>query len=231
MRRICLALALGLVGCVDEGADATVVILQNQVPEEGCVIPGSPSDLYSSSGRIDLRAPTGYLLTPVAINNATSVEGNETARMAFVEGAYVDLHFADPDLESALAGTPETRLEIPFSARIDPDGGTSGMAFEAIPRSLFDQLADRSSTLIYIEARLFGELGGSGFESKTWRFPVEVCDGCTVIDFGACAALPTSFSPTHTGNACNPYQDNAVDCCTTSTGALVCPAVGTAAAQ
>jgi len=219
---------LGLAGCVGENADSTVVILQNQRPGEDCVIPATLGESYVSSGRIDDESRRGYVLTPVAQNNATSVEGQETQRMAFVEGARIDLHFPDQALEDSLAGRDDTRFEVPFAMRIDPDGGTASVGFEALPTSVIDQLSD--GELVYIDVKLFGNIGGGDFESQTWRYPVEVCDDCIVFDFGPCSSLPTTFVPTNTGNACNPYQDDFVDCCRDPAGGLVCPAVGTMAA-
>jgi hypothetical protein len=228
MPRFYLAIAaLGLVGCVDDGSDSAVVILQNQIPEAGCVIPGSPTDTYSSSGRIDVNSPSGYILTPVATNTATTVEGNETARIAFVQGARIDLSSPDPDVNATLQESPDSRIEVPFAGRIDPAGGTSGFGFTAISRELVQSLSD--GDFVFIDVKLFGSLGGSGFESAPWRFPVEVCDGCTVNNLGECSSLSSSFTPTNTGNSCNPYQDRTVDCCTSS-GSLVCPAVGTGTA-
>src|SRR5688572_16183980 len=101
----CLALTalagLGLVACVDDG-DATVVIIQNQSPDEGCSVPAAPGDSYIGAGRYDiaLGIGDGYLLTPVATNQAESPDTGGIDRTAFVTGIRVDLSFpAEEGLE------------------------------------------------------------------------------------------------------------------------------------
>jgi hypothetical protein len=231
------AAILGLVACVGDG-DATILILQNQAPSEGCVIPATPSDSYIGAGRIDvsLGVDEGYLLTPVAVNQAETVDGNTIDRTAFVEGIQVDLEFPnDPDLESEFAGDNLIRFEIPYSAPISPGGGTTSFIAEIVPDQLLEELVDDvpddgDSILIIAHVRLVGQLGdGGGFESASFQFPVEVCNGCLIRDLGSCGAIPTDYTIA-TGGACNIVQDFALDCCTSVGGDTFCPAVRETAA-
>jgi hypothetical protein len=235
-----VAAGLIMAACVDNG-DSTVVILQNQVPGEACTVSGSETDTFISAGVIDARSTSGYVFTPLVKNFATAEAGQERLRIAFVEGARVEITFLqDPDLftETQLTAFREaglTRFEVPMTGPIDPEG-TSSFVFEIVPPELLAQIAeklpftdngfDRTSTLLQVAIRLVGSLGDDSFESQLYRYPVDVCVDCLINDLGACNALATSFVPTNTGGACNTAQDYTVDCCSDDTG-LVCPAVGT----
>jgi len=230
MPRSILSLALlsiapvGLIGCVG-GGDETVVILQNNAPEEGCVISASVSDSYIGNGRIEVASPSGYLLTPVAKNDATG-ETEDTNRIAFVDGIQVDLEFpADEALEAEYEGSPLTRFEIGYSAIINP-GATTSFIAEVVPAELLEELEDDvdgdSSVLVRVHTRLVGELGGSGFESSSFSYDVEVCEGCLVSVYSSCAVVPAEVN---SGGECNPFQDYALDCCINSVGDTICPAV------
>ncbi len=61
---------------------------------------------------------------------------------------------------------------------------------------------------------MFGDLDGSDVESDPFIYPVEVCNGCMLIDNGDCAGLGDDFEGAQGGNPCNPLQDVPVDCCT-----------------
>lgn len=222
-------LALPVAACVGDG-DREVIIIQNNVPSTGCSIPASLDSAFYPSGIIDTNSDRGYLLTPVIQNfSEAQTEADETRRLAFIEGALVDLSFGDPDLfsdseEAELRDDGLTRFDVPLAAVVGA-GDTVSLGFEIIPRQLFDRmaLAAGDSTVVLANVRIYGEMGGSGFESQTYRYPVEVCNGCLIVDNGQCAALPSDFAP-RTGGACNPLQDGYVDCCTAPTG-LLCPAV------
>lgn len=228
MARAHLALPLLLAGaCVSSNVDSAVVILNNEAVTGECVATGSSGASFLSSGIIDVAgagSDVGYVLTPVVQNFATGGTGDgDQLRIAFVHGARIDIHFNDPAQESALYPGPLTRFEVPLAASIDP-GGTIGLVFEIVPADLLPMLND--GELLLVDVKIFGELGGSSFESANFRYPVEVCNGCTVQDVGDCAAFPGTGEGTPHG--CNPYQDFTVQCCTSDT-VLVCPAEGTGA--
>jgi hypothetical protein len=235
MARVPAALVVlaALAACVD-GGDEAVAILQNQAPQEGCVIPATPTSDYLGAGRIDVLSPVGYLFTPVARNYARPLSSAPLMRVAFVQGAQIEIRFARDEVftaseQAALRDQGLTRFQTPFSAVIEPGGSTTSMAFEIVPRELIaNHLADRltpdASILLLVQVILFGDMGGSRFEAVPYQYSVEVCDGCVVEQVGACADLPSTY-PVGTGGECNPFQDRRLTCCTSATGGLLCPAV------
>jgi hypothetical protein len=229
---ILFAALLLATGCVSSG-DETVVILQDQAPQDGCIVASTVGDAYLGSGLIDTASTQGYVFTPIAENFATASADDDHRHIAFVTGADVDISFADDTLTSKYAKDGVTRFEVPYAAMIAA-GGTASMAFEIVPHSLINQLAAELSSptdrvLLLVDVQLVGTLNNGDFNSQTFRFPVEVCSGCLAASVGACNTLPTTFVPANAGGACNPLQDAPVDCCSAGSN-LVCPAVGTATA-
>ena len=217
-----LALATGLAGCVASDADANIVILRNQALTDMCVATGDPEGAFYSAGLIDTGSRFGYLFSPVVQNFAMDIEGT-SLRIAFIHGARIDIHFADDDREAALGGQDGlTRFQVPLSGSIEP-GGTTGLIFEIVPASLLPQLVD--GDLLLVDVRIFGEMGGSGFESATFRYPVEVCVGCLGTNLGPCSDLPMDYEAA--GHPCGGLQDGGGECCEDADGELRCPAEGT----
>lgn len=229
---------LGLAACV-ENADESVVILRNTIPETGCVVDGS-GDSFRGAGIIEVGSAQGYVFTPLVQNFSVVNNDDELQRIAFIQGATVDIRFADPNLfddatESQFRSEGLTHFRAPFAASVEP-GGTATMLFEIVPEPLLDELESvlpdsdpNSSVLLLITIRVDGTIGSGDFESPAYEYSVEVCRGCLINDLGACSALASSFVPTNLGNACNAVQDATVDCCSED-GSFVCPAVGTAGA-
>jgi hypothetical protein len=231
---VCL---VSLAACVGSG-DETVVILNNQVPGDGCVLTPDESGLSVQSGAIDYASGdfrAGYLFTPLVKNYATAADDSEARRhIAFVNGAHVTIHFVDEDLEAEYAGTDLARFEVPFSGRIDP-AGVAQFGFELVPAALINAVkpsgagtgtTPAESTLVLVDVSIFGTLNSGSFETQSYRFPVEICDRCLDRVIASCDALPQTFVPDNVGGVCNPYQDSITDCCS-GTGGDVCPAVGT----
>jgi hypothetical protein len=104
-------------------------------------------------------------------------------------------------------------------------------AFELIPKTVLDGLAPMLTTpaqKIVIDASVVvqGELTGSSVSSVPFNYSVSVCNGCLTTDAGKCATVVTTNLPT--GYPCTgDLQDVALACCTTTTGAKVCPAMQT----
>ena len=59
------------------------------------------------------------------------------------------------------------------------------------------------------------------FEGLFQQLAQPLGNDCVIVDQGTCADF---MGTARTGNACNPFQDGPVDCCTDDAGALVCPA-------
>jgi len=220
-----LAGAATLAGCVGGDADANIVILRNQAQANDCVSSAEAEGTFNSAGAIDTRSPGGYVFTPVVRNFAAPIEGDSTSRIAFLSGARVDIHFSDQGREDTLAGVDGlTRFEVPLSGAIEP-GGTAGLIFEIVPGELLPQIT--TGDILLVDIRMVGEMDGSSFVGATFRYPIEVCTDCTVVEIGACSGVSRSYEPAGVANGCNYYQDTAVECCTSDGGLLVCPAVGT----
>jgi hypothetical protein len=233
MSRLVHLLPICLLGACVSGGDETVVILQNQYPAAGCMVPSTATGQFIGSGIIDTATSQGYVFTPLVQNYSTS-DGTTADRshIAFVTGVDVDLSFTDTAVQGMCTGNPNPcSYEVPYAAMIAP-GGDSGMAFEIVSASLVHSLASHLTSpdqreLILADVAMVGTLNNGDFTSNKFRFPVEVCNGCTINDLGACSTVSASFQTKNLGGACNLYQDLPLDCCTDASGGEVCPAVGT----
>ena len=212
------AAALGAAACTDAGT--TLIVLQNQLPGEGCTVSADRGSEFVPRGRIDAAAEDGYLFTPLVQNVAEPTQ-NDSQRILFVEGADIDLS-GDFEADASL-----TSFSQSFSGSLGP-GDFGSFEFIIVPEQLVaqlgDSLGDGGEVAVDAEITIFGTVDGGAVESQVFRYTVDVCDGCTLVDNGACTALPDGFTPS-TGGSCQPLQDGRVDCCTSSGGELVCPAV------
>jgi hypothetical protein len=83
---------------------------------------------------------------------------------------------------------------------------------------------ERAHVQIVATATVVGDYYGDEIEASPFQFPLTVCNDCVVNDLGLCS-LVAAGTAVRQGNACNPFQDGAIDCCEDDTsGALVCPA-------
>jgi hypothetical protein len=216
-------------GCTEGGE--SFFIVQNQSPDVGCVVPATLTAAFIPRGRIEVEAAGGYLFTPVVQSVVQQSPTGQAARVLFIEGADVTLSFEAGLFSEAELGPLRdgglARFRQAFSGAIFP-GGLTSFAFEIIPRPMIDALAGKigagGSTVVTAEVVMFGTLDGGSIEGQTFRYPVEVCDGCLRVDRGSCSALPAGFEPA-TGGNCQVLQDGALDCCTDDAGNLICPAI------
>lgn len=227
MRRfglITAILATLAVGCVDD--DLSLVILQNQVAGPDCVIDATPTSAFRGRGIIDVQASGGYLFTPVVKNYAvTGGAVTEAQRLIQIEGADIELELPD-GLDPG--GVP-IQFSSRFSGTVEPDGGTTSFSFVLLPKELLDalagQLAADGSQIVSVKTTvsIFGRMAGSDIKSDPYIYWVDVCNGCMRQNVGSCTDLPAGFTPL-TGGECNLLQDVPLECCTSSTDTLVCPA-------
>jgi hypothetical protein len=224
MRRTTLVTAflsslVALAGACTDGGES-LIILQNQAPGTGCQISASAGSDFISRGEIEVASPVGYLFTPLVRSLVNETQSSQ--RLVVVQGADVDITLPDGvTVDPALLSFSQR-----FSGTITAGGDTS-FAFEIVPRPLLEALAgtvspDRTVQLI-ARVSVFGTLDGGDVKSVPFDYPVDVCEGCLVVNNGSCSALSGEFVP-RTGNDCNPFQDQVVDCCDDGTG-LICPAV------
>jgi hypothetical protein len=234
-------MTVGGVGCTTADAlDHSLLILQNQAPGAQCTVSTSRTSTVLGRGFIDARSQRGYLFTPLVQNFAVTGDNIEdTQRIAFIEGAEVDLGLddtLDSGQASALDAQGVVHFSELFSVPVFPDGGVAALSFTVVPAevlaALGEALPDGSQEFSTIDAAvtIFGTMGGGDFESQVFHYQIDVCDGCAVFDNGLCELLAPDFVANQGGN-CNPLQDppGVVDCCTNDLGLLQCPAVSTTA--
>jgi hypothetical protein len=107
---------VALAACVDNDADAGMVILRNVAPAEGCVA-STDSDVFQSSGKIQVDSPYGYLFTPLIRNDMTTLEGqNPTQRTIFIESIDATVDIFEPEVFTlASIPTPPTSRAGPVT--------------------------------------------------------------------------------------------------------------------
>ncbi len=218
------------------------VIIQNQVPDTGCVVPADLSATYRDSGDLDLSlvnngAETGYLFFPLMQNNApASTGGIDPNRIALSEFE-VDLSVADGApativslFESASNDSMFAKLikfSVPTSGSVASGGGNTSGTVNAVPaelaRRMLGQNAVAPGTFFYLTAtvRVQGKTLTSTVTSDPFHYPIRVCNGCLANDLGIC---PLSQAGSNSGDPCNIAQDEPVDCCELGSS-LVCPPV------
>lgn len=214
------------VACTADGAES-MLIIRNQLPDEGCAVSTGTSGPYQPRGRIDVSSVNGYRFTPLVSSTA---EENPPAslRRIFVEGANVDISFQGSNIPTPGAGLENSiNFRAPFSGSIEAEGETT-FDFEIVTRELLADLVDDvtpdNPVQIMASVTIVGELDGDTIESNTFKYPVEVCDGCMRNVLGPCLGLPEETEISQ-GGVCNTDQDGALDCCTAEDGSLTCPAI------
>jgi hypothetical protein len=249
-----LAAALAA-GCAADSGDTTVLVLGNMAPAPGCTFTAALTGPFISGGTLDLSldrvnmvttVQRGYEFAPLIENESVADTSNQSLvarRTLIVQGAHVDISFNDTvefsmDQQAMLRDMGLTHFDSLFAGSVQPNGGLGVFTFELLPAALIDKiLADHplgtgpympfAPIGVVAKVVVYGTLGGGATASLEFDYPVTVCDTCLIQNQGACASLPSGFMA-RTGGACESNQDAVTDCCTTATGALVCPASATA---
>lgn len=243
MQRVFILSLLGALaaGCVADHGDESFVIRDNLLPEENeCLF--TPESATLARGLINLESPFSYLLGALFESRIAAPEGKDSLRTIFIQGANVELLIGPTEIigadDSVTIDDSVTTVQFltPFSVGLAPNGGQSTGAFDLVPPSVLADLRTRFAadaaagsrihTSILATARAFGEYYGDRIEAAPFQFPITACNDCVVRSvFPDCAAIPADIE-TSPGNACNPFQDEVVDCCIDSfSGSLICPAV------
>jgi hypothetical protein len=227
----------GLLGACSNDSGGRFFIVQNQVPQAGCVI-NTNRTIYEGEGTLDLSLvgndTFAYLLFPLIQNDfpAVGMAGAPEPNRMFVRAfrVVVEPGAGAPgkvnDLFAHLGDTSPALLEFqePWAATIEPGGGLLAAGVGAIPGELARQLLNTHvlDTIprvpLTIRLRAVGKRQDGELESDEFVYPLKACDGCLANVVGTCPHASVNL-----GNPCNPAQDAPVDCC--QAGAeLVCPA-------
>lgn len=235
------ALVLFGFGCANQGDEGMIVLNNTAVSGSTCMLTGAAGQPFLSHGQIYALSDLGYTLTPLIQSRVTTSSGGGSGAAAdpiqktiSLRGADVSLTLKAVSIESGGAFTvtnPETNLgqfSVLFSGSLPPNG-TVNVGFEVITPAIMRNIIQMSGANIpagqkltaevLADVTINGTLGGNDVSASPFYFPISVCSDCVVNNLGACPVTATA----RTGNACNPYQDGVVDCCTNTTG-LVCPA-------
>jgi len=223
-------------------------IVQNQVPNPGCVISGMRGAVYRGLGLLDLSlvnagADSAYLMFPLVQNNLPAAAGggpdtNEIKVHSFAVDIGTNAQSYLPpkvqqlfDSLNMMPGTADYALlhySLPWAASVASGGGTAATFVSAFPVPLAQRVLatgdigiSANSMVVNARVRVFGDTTTSSIESDPFDYPIEVCSGCLVTQILPC---PYSAAPTNKGNECNLAQDDGVDCCSLN-GNLICPAI------
>jgi hypothetical protein len=222
----------------DSGGEGFVILNNTAVSGDSCALTGDASQAFLAHGQINASSPQGYLLTPLFESAITSTGASDLQRTILLSGANIELSVVamtvthtdgtttNPPLPT-LSGT-DAKFRVLFSGSLPP-GGTANFAFEVVPVSAMRTIMaaagagpdDSVNAEVTAKVTADGTMGGDRVDSSPFTYPITVCNDCVLVEHGACADF---MGTVRTGNACNPFQDGPVDCCTDDTGALVCPA-------
>ncbi len=239
MRLASLTSVLILVGCANQG-DEGMIVLNNTAVTSTCVLTGDPAQPFVSHGELYALGNAGYLLTPLIQSRVTlETGGSATAvdqlqRTIALRGADVSLTVEAVSVrnsDGSYTVTQPTNKQVdPFSVLFSgslPPNGSVNVGFEVITPATAQrilglagyQAGQLMSAEVLAAVTIRGDLGGDEIKSAPFHFPISVCTDCVVNNLGPCPATGT-----RAGNACNPFQDGVVDCCTGTSGQLICPA-------
>jgi hypothetical protein len=218
-----VAAVLSVGACTDAGR--VLFIVQNNVPEPqpvGCTIQGSLNSQFRQSGAVDLTNSSFYQLTPVMMNLAARVSGDDSKRVAIVQGAEVSIEV--PAGSNIDLGANSQRT-LRFTGAVFPDGGTTGFAIELLSEAMLEAiansvtLAEKDRVSLVVEITAFATMDGNEVESERFFFPLDVCDGCLLRVADSCDITPPSR-----GYECYPQvQDVPTICCLDASGGTICP--------
>ena len=220
-------------------------ILQNQVPQAGCVIPADEGSIYRGQGILDLQlvrpgSTSAYFMFPLVKNNLPGSTGDGP------DGNEIDVHSFAVDIGPSAHGTMPTNVaslfgtlnqtpgsndyallhySLPWAITIASGGGSAATLVGAFPVDLASRIlatgdvgVSPQSLLLNVRVRVFGTTNTQDLESDPFDYPLYVCAGCLIGNL-----LPCPFaSAGNTGNECNVAQDNTVDCCSLN-DQLICP--------
>lgn len=232
-----LAVSLCAFAACTSDSGGGVIIRQNLAPpgDGTCALSPALDAPFIARGTIAMSSPLPYILTPLLQSRITSLMGQESARTVSMRGARVSLTIEGASVDDTAMDLDTTGFPVGaakftslFSAPVAPNGGLTVGEFDIVPTSFLAAVAAKTGTAgrVHVQAvaqiTVYGDLGGGEIESEPFFYPVTICNDCILNVVAACP-LPTA-AMVNTGNACQPYQDGVIDCCSNPDGTLVCPA-------
>jgi len=214
-----LVFAVLVVGCANKG-DEGFFILNNSAPPTGgttCTFTGDASQPFIAAGTISALSPEGYVFSPLLESRITAVMGEEATRTIHLEGANVTLQVAN--------GGTKQNLTVLFSGSLAPNGGTTNVSFELVPKASLTSLGSTSQNVeIVAEVTPYGSLGGGRIDGEPFQYPITIVAPGNGIVTGINPPVSCKgFASNATMNPCNPFQDGAVECCVTSSTSTTPP--------
>jgi hypothetical protein len=207
--------------------DRAFYIVQNQVPQKGCVIPADDtSSVYRAEGVLDVSLGSGYRLYPL-LRNDLPVKKPQSSMSSAAEPNLLRLLQFDVVLDlggSGLSIPPElTAFSRPTSGILFPGGDRKSSSVEIFPDALVSQIKLPAGATPTVLARVtaVAESGdGDRVESLPFDYPVTLCNGCLVSVLKTC---PTAEElTTLDSNVCGRPQDGPLVCCPSSTKTVQC---------
>jgi len=249
LRVATLASVLAVAACANQGDEQMYVLNNTAVPGTDCVLTSSTTQPFLAHGEIWAGSSKGYFLTPLIESRIMQQSGIDPIqntiqlRSANVELSLksVSIKHVDGAFETSQPNSSVGTFSALFSGALQP-GGTVNVGFEVLPPAKLQEIIDGTGGDPYYDTiraevlatvTIFGDINGSEVTSSPFLYPITICTDCVVSlyvdDMGIPLACPVPMGYTpRTGNACNKYQDGAVDCCrvarTDGTYDLVCPA-------
>lgn len=224
---LAMATVLGLGACVENRQSVT--ILRMGVAGSSCTISGDTEGTYIQMGRLEIvdaeSKNVEYYVFPIVQNNLLS-----TASDLDVERNQIEIKEAHVELGMGALGS--AKFSYPVFISLNP-GDSAALQVVAIPAAASAALANALPNVgdtQWVRARIsfLYQHGEYNRLSQEVDFPIQV--GRYLLftrpeDALSCTSEEAA-ALTHTGNPCNIYQDDLVDCCV-SGSSLVCPALVT----
>jgi hypothetical protein len=234
-RALLIVMSSGLAAAACGRIPGQFIIVNNQVPQIGCVIPTNDA-VYRGQGEVDLQIvnqadQSAYLVFPLLENELPGSSGGIDPNLITLTGFNVDISGIGPvpAQTATILGDPGNRsithYQVPWSGSVPSGGGKVSAAVNGLPVALAllilgtQEIGLNPSVTLDLRVSALGHTPTQSFESDPLDYPVSLCVGCLVANLQSCPFTAMLKNP---GNPCNPAQDDIVDCCLTGAN-LLCP--------
>ncbi|HET9623328.1 MAG TPA: hypothetical protein VFP84_18265 [Kofleriaceae bacterium] len=241
-RLLSLLLAGGVTaGCAADNNDGAILVLKNVHADTTCTFTGLLTEASIPHGSLDILIPTDYLFTAQMESRIVATDAQVDTRTIITRAAKVDVAFPNSTLFTAaeLADMQKsglTHFRSNVSTPILPNDGVADGTFVLIPAALAQKVLEKSGVTgvsdapFRIEAEatftIEGDLSGATVTSQPFTYGVTLGNNVSIVPNPPACSTSAGGTTLRTGYACNPLQDGAVDCCTSTSGTQVllsCP--------